>query len=289
MVALNTAYAPENPALGSKNRVGNFFSGTPDCVGSDRPATRNRIGEKRSCSYDFASGVTYYGFRYYDPQTGRWPSRDPIEEAGGMSLYAFVGNNTVNAIDNLGLELEAFTQSHSSLPLNQGSARRGAYAVVSWPSLVARLPVDGLAGFSQVEIKAHPNSFVIQLYYNPLDISDPEKEYGQDSTHTFAQHERIHAKKSIDAWNSLVNEVNPLALGWCKKKCADLAVAYANAALAVWKAKSYLENELFDEGTYHGGHNVATYQNQFNTAKAAYDTAKTAWDDSDCKTTGVED
>ncbi len=29
------------------------------------------------------SSVAYYGYRYYDPQTGRWPSRDPKNEVGG--------------------------------------------------------------------------------------------------------------------------------------------------------------------------------------------------------------
>jgi RHS repeat-associated protein len=103
MVALNENFAPSKTDTRSKNRVGNFFSGTPDCVGSDRPATRNRIGEKRPCSYDFASGVTYYGFRYYDAETGRWPSRDPIGERGGLNLYGFVGNNPVDNWDYIGL------------------------------------------------------------------------------------------------------------------------------------------------------------------------------------------
>jgi len=38
-----------------------------------------------------------------DPVTGRWPSRDPIGERGGLNLYGFVGNNGVNAWDMLGL------------------------------------------------------------------------------------------------------------------------------------------------------------------------------------------
>jgi hypothetical protein len=49
--------------------------------------------------------VTDYGYRYYDPATGRWPSRDPIEERGGYNLYAFVGNNGPNLTDKLGLIL----------------------------------------------------------------------------------------------------------------------------------------------------------------------------------------
>jgi RHS repeat-associated protein len=43
--------------------------------------------------------VFYYGFRYYDPQTGRWPSRDPIGENGGLSLYSMIGNRTINDVD----------------------------------------------------------------------------------------------------------------------------------------------------------------------------------------------
>ncbi len=51
-------------------------------------------------------GVTHYGYRYYDPVTGRWPSRDPIGERGGVNLYGFVGNNGVNKWDILGLSDE---------------------------------------------------------------------------------------------------------------------------------------------------------------------------------------
>jgi RHS repeat-associated protein len=49
------------------------------------------------------AGMTYYGYRWFDPVTGRWPSRDPIGEEGGMNLYGFVGNDGVNWWDLLGL------------------------------------------------------------------------------------------------------------------------------------------------------------------------------------------
>jgi RHS repeat-associated protein len=51
---------------------------------------------------DQVTGLYYYGYRYYDPLTGRWPSRDPIEEEGAVNLYGFVGNNGVNGWDILG-------------------------------------------------------------------------------------------------------------------------------------------------------------------------------------------
>jgi RHS repeat-associated protein len=53
--------------------------------------------------YDWESGLLYYGYRYYNPSTGRWPSRDPIGEWGGLNLYGFVGNSPVNAFDPSGL------------------------------------------------------------------------------------------------------------------------------------------------------------------------------------------
>ncbi|MFN4944507.1 MAG: RHS repeat-associated core domain-containing protein [Akkermansiaceae bacterium] len=51
----------------------------------------------------FEGVVMYYGYRFYDPETGRWPSRDPIGERGGVNLYGFIGNNTVGRIDVLGM------------------------------------------------------------------------------------------------------------------------------------------------------------------------------------------
>jgi RHS repeat-associated protein len=48
-------------------------------------------------------------FRAYDPQAGRWLSRDPLrkaEEREGPNLYAYVRNNPVNLNDPLGLAPE---------------------------------------------------------------------------------------------------------------------------------------------------------------------------------------
>jgi len=45
----------------------------------------------------------YYGFRYYDPVTGRWPSRDPVGERGGINLYVLAYNSPLGRIDVLGL------------------------------------------------------------------------------------------------------------------------------------------------------------------------------------------
>jgi len=54
--------------------------------------------------------VAVYLYRYYDPLTGRWASRDPIGERGGENLYGFVANHPIWGVDVLGLHEEAITK-----------------------------------------------------------------------------------------------------------------------------------------------------------------------------------
>jgi len=58
--------------------------------------------------YHAQSGLYLTKYRAYDPQSGRWLSRDPIGEAGGINLYAYVEGNPVSFIDPLGLATIVF-------------------------------------------------------------------------------------------------------------------------------------------------------------------------------------
>jgi RHS repeat-associated protein len=64
---------------------------------------------------DAVTGLYYYGYRWYDPLTGRWPSRDPIGERGGVNLYGFIYNSPSATVDVEGMR-----------PLDGGDARRAA-------------------------------------------------------------------------------------------------------------------------------------------------------------------
>jgi uncharacterized protein RhaS with RHS repeats len=44
---------------------------------------------------------------FYNPETGRWLKRDPIEEGGGENLVAFVGNSPIQYADGLGTFVSA--------------------------------------------------------------------------------------------------------------------------------------------------------------------------------------
>jgi RHS repeat-associated protein len=60
---------------------------------------------------DSETGLVDFGLRIYSPTLGRWPSRDPIEEQGGINLYGMVGNDPVNRWDYLGLRELTFAES----------------------------------------------------------------------------------------------------------------------------------------------------------------------------------
>lgn len=50
-----------------------------------------------------ASGLSYYGFRYYAPWLGRWLNTDPAGPVDGPNLFAMTGNNPTSRTDMLGL------------------------------------------------------------------------------------------------------------------------------------------------------------------------------------------
>src|SRR6185295_10795244 len=47
-------------------------------------------------------GLVYYGYRCYNASVGRWLSRDPMGERGGLNLYGFNRNEPNDFVDPLG-------------------------------------------------------------------------------------------------------------------------------------------------------------------------------------------
>jgi len=66
-------------------------------------ATERFIAEFKESRAFNSGGVAEYGYRYYEPDTGRWVSRDPIGERGGVNLYRLLANDALTSIDSLGL------------------------------------------------------------------------------------------------------------------------------------------------------------------------------------------
>jgi RHS repeat-associated protein len=56
--------------------------------------------------YDDEVGLSYFDYRYYSANLGRWINRDPIEEFGGFNIYGFVGNDPAWFVDPYGLDYD---------------------------------------------------------------------------------------------------------------------------------------------------------------------------------------
>jgi len=88
----------------SKNRVWNFFGETQSRTSVswsqvvdphreiDTDATTTALDVEYTALY-------YYGYRFYDSELGRWVNRDPIQEDGGLNLFGFGQNCSLNVID----------------------------------------------------------------------------------------------------------------------------------------------------------------------------------------------
>jgi RHS repeat-associated protein len=62
-------------------------------------ANRYRFSSKEWCQ---ASGLYYYGFRFYEPNLQRWLNRDTLLENGGENMHSFVRNRVGYSIDPFG-------------------------------------------------------------------------------------------------------------------------------------------------------------------------------------------
>ena len=107
-----------------------------------------------------------YGFRFYSPGQGRFLNRGPIEEQGGLNLYAFVGNDPVSRWDYLGLtdaiDCDSYIGSpefaalppHINLPMFFWT-EKNRYAFV-WNDPVNLLDYLGLVGFGAWPVHGLP-------------------------------------------------------------------------------------------------------------------------------------
>jgi RHS repeat-associated protein len=95
---------------------------------------------------DAETGLQYNSQRYYDPNTGRWTSQDPLGFGGGdANLYRYVGNGPTNATDPSGLSGEDSAPVGANQVLDQWQARMRAREEASfgflrlWPKVYAYL------------------------------------------------------------------------------------------------------------------------------------------------------
>ncbi len=100
--------------------------------------TRSYSGKERD-----ATGLYYYGYRYYAPWQQRWLNPDPAGEVDGLNLFCFVGNSPVRYSDADGRMGDEFDRSldeflqelGNSPPVDHPEVTRIVMQLASIPSL----------------------------------------------------------------------------------------------------------------------------------------------------------
>jgi RHS repeat-associated protein len=75
------------------------FGNITSSSGSQAGANTYRFSSKE---IHLNSGLYYYGYRFYDPNSQRWVNRDPVGEWGGINLYEPTLNDPTGFVDDCG-------------------------------------------------------------------------------------------------------------------------------------------------------------------------------------------
>ncbi|MEE9326713.1 MAG: RHS repeat-associated core domain-containing protein [Cocleimonas sp.] len=119
------------PRIGTDEQQNIIWRWESDAYGQDAPTVvPDYQGQTREVNlrfpgqyFDRETGLHYNYYRYYDPQTGRYITSDPIGLDGGLNTYGYVGGNPLTRIDPFGLDW-VYNQQSGQLS-HQPSASQG--------------------------------------------------------------------------------------------------------------------------------------------------------------------
>lgn len=170
-----------------------------------------------------ATGLYYYGHRYYQPWAGRWLSADPAGTADGLNLYAMCGNNPVTCRDGGGLmgynPHRGLTEENSALDDTRSESGGAATNFSATGLSPGRRYIDLLAAVYSSENSEplrdtesgppQPGSVTYDLdsriYSNPA-IVDKLSLFRSNATHRTPDNYTI---ASVDGHNAFVNIYKP--------------------------------------------------------------------------------
>ncbi len=93
-----------------------------------------------------AQGLYHFGARYYDPSSGRWTQRDPLNQAADLrqaNRYAYAGGDPINITDPSGLNHAEDGSGQSTRRISPGARR-----AVAIGARVTCAAVGGAAGYA---------------------------------------------------------------------------------------------------------------------------------------------
>ncbi len=196
---------------------------------------------------DPVTGLVRFGYRDYEPETGRWTARDPILFAGGQAnLFVYVGNDPVNWFDPSGLDGIYIHYDGYPITTPWGEMPLGHAAVVAVDPETGSTRYyeygryDGDFGnvrrrtIPDVEIgcDGKPTPESLENLYGYL-----SEHYGKGA-HVSANYTALaDYQKIIDFAEDRMNDPNRSPYSWnplCPNHCKSFAMEALNAATSTW-------------------------------------------------------
>ena len=216
---------PEKPAPLPKNRVGGFSASARTCAGQISPQPLESQQGKQPAPTETVSGVRYYGHRFYHPELGRWMSRDPIEEEGGVNLSGFVGNSPVDRSDMLGLS-DCMITEHADTPA-ENMRPNAAGQTLPWINIDYGLSPCGFL-WQKREIKLRRATCRIKIsYLRGYDYHTPWRR-ARGHYRSTRSHEYLHASYFQRQFNESLRAIDSVKDRCVCPPCAEVMKAYAD-------------------------------------------------------------
>ena len=200
--------------------------------------------------YDSELDLVYYNYRHYSPSLGRFLSRDPIAEQGGLNLYAFVGNRLFIIFDRKGLLAQRITISANQVPVEPGNVRIGFLAKFEKGRLSVSLHLKEGLNFSG-RLIAEGESVGMRIVYDERAFS--KESFLADEAYL---HEKTHFENYKKEYNALVEEFNSYDgkkftyWGRFCGDCSDKLSSYVVARTALFREKCRVADLILEYNDY---------------------------------------
>lgn len=206
-----TRYFYTKDHLGSIRELTNDAGAVQARYEYDPWGNRTRVAGTQTADFGYTghyhhgqSGLVLTKYRAYSPGMGRWISRDPIEEDDGPNLYAYVSNNTLNKVDELGLT--------GSVALDWPTVCRAAAAAGATAVAVAAAPgvVTVVAGVTIAVVVSSSISSSSEKRAAPVDpTADEPNGHKKKRPSTKEKHEKGDKRRKADRGGEKADDRRP--------------------------------------------------------------------------------
>jgi RHS repeat-associated protein len=223
---------------------------------------------------DDETDLVYYGYRYYRPVSGRWISRDTIEERGGNNIYNFVCNNPISRIDMFGLWPVEVHQDFldSWLPIGYNSYNCGNCCKLNVRALLKASSDAADSWWNQLDGDANEHAMG---NYGPPTQTPEQAQAGYDG----------FIATKLEIANSLANQARSTASAYTKCNLRKQALAelgrahhaYADSyspshvGFQTWLPLSYFYYDLFAWYGYINAHQSQETMSVYQSLKSGID------------------